>query len=73
MGIGEAFTKIAGMELTFKIPENQMKAYPKRGSAGARGKTLGSAVPLLGTVKSLLWSHPVIRGKPSWVRLRTGC
>lgn len=72
MGIGEAFTKIVEMELTFKIPENQVKAYPKRASAGARGETLGSAAHL-GTVKSLLWSHPVIREKPSWVRLRTGC
>lgn len=65
MGIGETFTKIAGMELTFRIPENQMKAYPERGSAGARGKTLASAAPLLRTVKSLLWSHRVLRGKPS--------
>ena len=44
MGIGEAFTKTVGMELTFKIPENQMKAYPKRGSARSKREDIGKCI-----------------------------
>lgn len=50
-----------GVKLTFKTPENWMKGYPKRGSAGVRVKSSGSAGPLLRMVKSLLWSHPGYR------------